>query len=194
MKLITTSALAILFSQLTGCATITGDSAQSIRVETVALDGSEVKDADCELANEYGSYRLKTPGNITVRRSSGDLNITCKKEGLPDAGARAISRVNGGMFGNIIFGGGIGAIIDHSKGTGYSYPSWLRMMFGKVLAFDRTDDKDGQPSVGKEPDGKPVATAQSGAPSGAAGTSTPAAPAQSVTGQAAAPSVPNQTN
>lgn len=189
MKLITISALAILFSQLSGCATITGDTAQSIRVETVALDGSEVKDAECELANEYGSYRLKTPGQITVRRSSGDLNVTCKKEGLPDAGARAISRVNGGMFGNIIFGGGIGAIIDHSKGTGYSYPSWMRMMFGKVLAFDRTDDKEGQPSVSKEPDDKPVVTAQGGASSDAASAS-----AQSVTGQAATPSAPGKTN
>ena len=172
MKLITISAFIIVFSQLTGCATITGDTAQSIRIETVALDGSEIKDAECELANEYGSYKVKTPGNITVRRSSGDMNVTCKKEGSPDAAARAISRANGGMFGNIIFGGGIGAIIDHSKGTGYAYPAWLRMIFGKVLAFDRSDDKDGQPSMAKEADGKPVATTQNAAP---ANTAAPAA-------------------
>lgn len=190
MKLITISALIIIFSQLTGCATITGDTAQSIRVETVALDGSEVKDAECELANEYGSYKVKTPGNITVRRSSGDMNVTCKKEGSPDAAARAISRANGGMFGNIIFGGGIGAIIDHSKGTGYAYPSWLRMMFGKVLAFDRSDDNEGQPSVGKEADGKAVATAPNGAPANAASTSAPAASAQTAT----TPVVASKTN
>lgn len=194
MKFIAISAFAILLSQITGCATITGDTAQSIRVETVALDGTEVKDADCELTNEYGAYRLKTPGQVTVRRSSGDLNVTCKKEGLPDGGARAISRVNGGMFGNILFGGGIGAIIDHSKGTGYSYPTWLRMVFGKLLAFDRTDDKDGQPSVGKEPDGKAVATAQ-GAPAGATNALTPStASAQAATDQVATPSDPSKTN
>lgn len=190
MKLITISALAIIFSQLTGCATLTGDNAQSIRVETVALDGSEVKDAECELINEYGNFKIKTPGNITVRRSSGDMNVTCKKEGSPDAAARAISRANGGMFGNILFGGGIGAIIDHSKGTGYAYPSWLRMMFGKVLAFDRSDDKDGQPSMGKEPNGQPVATTQNAAPSNAANTSAPAASAQTAT----TPVVASKTN
>lgn len=161
----------------------------------MALDGREITDADCELANEYGSYNLRTPGQVTVRRSSGDLNITCKKDGFPSAQARAVSRVNGGMFGNIIFGGGIGAIIDHSKGTGYSYPSWLKMMFGKVLAFDRSDDKDGQPSVGKEPDGKPVAMTPASAPASAAPAATPApASTQAVVGQMAAPTGPTPTN
>jgi hypothetical protein len=157
MKRLTLPALALLSLQLAGCATITGDTAQSIRVETVALDGTEVSNAECELANEYGSYRLKTPGQVMVRRSSSDLNVTCRKEGLPDAQARAVSRANGGMFGNIIFGGGIGAIIDHSKGTGYSYPAWMRLVFGKILAFDRSDDKDGQPSLGREINARPSA-------------------------------------
>jgi hypothetical protein len=39
---------------------------------------------------------------------------------------RAISRANAGMAGNIIFGGGIGAIIDHNKGTAYSRRSKRR--------------------------------------------------------------------
>lgn len=135
---------------LSACASITGDTVQSLRVETRLADGTEVKDADCELFNEYGSFRVKTPGSVMVRRSSTDLNITCKKEEQPNADGKAVSRANAGMFGNIIFGGGIGAIIDHSKGTAYTYPQWLQMVFGKLLTFDRSDDKDGQPSLAKE--------------------------------------------
>lgn len=135
---------------LSACASITGDTVQSVRVETRLADGTEIKDADCELFNEYGSFRVKSPGSVMVRRSSTDLNISCKKELLSNADGKAVSRANAGMYGNIIFGGGIGAIIDHSKGTAYTYPQWLQMVFGKLMAFDRSDDKDGQPSIGRE--------------------------------------------
>lgn len=146
-----TAALAIISALgLSACASITGDTIQSVRIETRMADGSEVRDADCELFNEYGSFRLKTPGSVMVRRSSTDLNIKCKKESLPDAEGKAVSRANAGMFGNIIFGGGIGAIIDHNKGTAYTYPQWLQMVFGKLMSFDRSDDKDSQPSLARE--------------------------------------------
>ncbi len=56
-----------------------------------------------------------------------------------------------GMAGNIIFGGGIGAIIDHNKGTAYTYPTWIQLIFGKTLVFDRSAEKDGQPVLGMEP-------------------------------------------
>jgi hypothetical protein len=65
--------------------------------------------------------------------------------------ARAISRANAGLAGNILFGGGIGAIIDHNKGTAYTYPTWIRMVFGKTLVFDRSNEKEGQPLLGSEP-------------------------------------------
>ena len=52
------------------------------------------------------------------------------------------------MFGNIIFGGGIGAIIDHNKGTAYTYPQWIRLVVGKMLGYDRKDDKDAAPNLG----------------------------------------------
>ncbi len=43
-----------------------------------------------------------------------------------------------------------GAIIDHKKGTAYTYPTWIQMIFGKSLVFDRTGQKDGQPVQGTE--------------------------------------------
>ena len=79
------------------------------------------------------------------------MDITCKDPANPDAVGRAISRANAGLAGNIIFGGGIGAIIDHSKGTAYTYPTWVQLVFGKTLVFDRSEEKDGQPVKGTEP-------------------------------------------
>ena len=42
-------------------------------------------------------------------------------------------------WGNIIFGGGIGAIIDHNKGNGYNYPDQLPVVMGKAVVVDRKD-------------------------------------------------------
>lgn len=139
---------------MTGCASIVNDSTHPMKLETKAADGTPVAGADCRLSNDYGVISARSGDTVQVRRSSKDLDITCKHPGNPDALARAISRANGGMAGNILFGGGIGAIIDHNKGTAYTYPTWVQLVFGKTLVFDRSAEKDGQPVPGTEPNTK----------------------------------------
>lgn len=135
---------------MTGCASITGDTNSPVRFETFNAAGVEVKDAECKLENDYGQQSVKTPGTFSVRRSSKDLQITCVKAGESDGRGVAISRANAGMAGNIIFGGGIGAIIDHNKGTAYTYPQWVQVVMGKLLTFDRKADQEGQPNRGTD--------------------------------------------
>jgi hypothetical protein len=135
----------------TGCASVVNDSTHPMRVETKTESGQMIAGADCKLTNDYGTVSVKSGDTTQVRRSSKDLDITCKQADNPDASARAISRANGGMWGNIILGGGIGAIIDHNKGTAYTYPTWVQLVYGKTLVFDRTTEKEGQPTLGVEP-------------------------------------------
>lgn len=144
--------LTVLFatSAVSGCATVTHDSMQPIKVETRLADGSSLSGADCKLSNDYGSVSCKSGDTIQVHRSSQDLDIVCKMGDQPDALGRAISRANAGMFGNILIGGGIGAIVDHTRGTAYTYPTWIQLSYGKTLVFDRQDEKDGQPLAGNE--------------------------------------------
>jgi hypothetical protein len=110
-----------------------------MKVETKNQAGELVAGAECRLSNDYGTVTMKSGDTTQVRRSSKDLDIVCK-DPKNSANARAISRANGGMWGNIILGGGIGAIIDHNKGTAYTYPTWVQLVFGKSLVFDRTAD------------------------------------------------------
>jgi len=145
---ISSAAIAVLF---TGCASITNDSAHPIKIETKTSNGDMVVGADCKVTNDYGSISMKSGDTAQVRRSSKDLDIVCKHPTNPDANARAISRANAGMWGNVIIGGGIGAIIDHNKGTAYTYPTWMQLVFGKTMIFDRSAEKDGSPAVGTEP-------------------------------------------
>jgi len=144
------SLLAVGALALTGCASVINDVTHPMKVETKTSTGSVVAGAECKLTNDYGVFQVKSGDTVQVRRSSKDLEIVCKDPANPDAVAKAISRANGGMFGNIILGGGIGAIIDHNKGTAYSYPLWVQLVFGKSLVFDRMTEKDGVPTVGTE--------------------------------------------
>ncbi|MBP6898855.1 MAG: hypothetical protein KBC73_02140 [Burkholderiaceae bacterium] len=136
---------------LGGCASIVNDTTQPMKLETQTADGQFVSGAECRLSNDYGTVSGKSGDTVQIRRSSKDLDISCKHPSNPEAQARAISRANAGLAGNIIFGGGIGAIIDHNKGTAYTYPTWVQLVFGKTLVFDRSAEKEGQPVLGAEP-------------------------------------------
>ncbi len=154
-----TLTLALLSLALTGCASIVNDSTHPIKVETKTAAGELVTGADCKLNNDYGTVTVKSGDTTPIRRSSKDLDIVCQDPKNPNATARAISRANAGMAGNIIFGGGIGAIIDHNKGTAYTYPTWVQLVFGKALVFDRRAENEGQPTPASDATA-PVASSQ----------------------------------
>lgn len=154
-KIILVACISTLF---TGCASVMNESTHPMRIETKTADGQQVSGADCKLTNDYGSVSTKSGETITVRRSSKDLDISCTHAQSGEARGRAISRANSGMFGNILIGGGIGALIDHNKGTAYTYPTWVQMIFGKSKVFDRSDEKEGQPVLGLDV-GAPTGTA-----------------------------------
>ena len=140
-----------------GCATITSSDYQPISVTTFDSHGERLEKVRCVLQNDKGNWEVQAPGFAQVHRSSEDLLVQCKKDGQPDGSARAISRVGAGMFGNIIFGGGVGAIIDHTKGTAYNYPEALNIRMGSMAIFDRQDSDSAAPTAyGGAPTTQPV--------------------------------------
>ena len=134
---------------LTGCATITKDANQPVRVETYSKNNVAVTGAKCVGKNERGEFTTDSSGMMRPHRSGENLVITCSKDGEEAGLGTLISRANGGMFGNILFGGGIGAIIDHNKGTAYSYPDWVRVIMGENFVYDRKNNKDNEIMLGQ---------------------------------------------
>lgn len=120
-----------------GCASLTSSEMQNVALNAKTEKDESVTGVKCTLKNDRGSWEAEAPGFVAIRRSAEDLLVECKKSALPDGFVRAISRAAGGMFGNIIFGGGIGAIIDHNKGTGYNYPDSLAVVMGQSITIDR---------------------------------------------------------
>lgn len=114
-----------------GCATITGSETQSILVATHDETGDAVAGAECRLSNNNGSWSVKSPGAATVRKSAEDLLVRCEMEDRAPGTARVVSKMNVGMVGNVVFGGAVGVIIDHTRGTAYDYPNQVRIVFGR---------------------------------------------------------------
>jgi hypothetical protein len=127
--------ISISLLALTGCASVTGSSTQNISIQTRAPDGKEVKEAQCDLINKRGTYFVTTPGTIMISRSNDDLTVTCRKEGFENGRAGVVSNTKGSMFGNILLGGGIGAIIDHNTGSAYEYPTFVQVMMGSNVTI-----------------------------------------------------------
>ena len=51
------------------------------------------------------------------------------------------------MFGNIILGGGVGAIIDHNNGSAYEYPALIKIFMGRMN--QKIEEKTEVPKVKK---------------------------------------------
>lgn len=121
--------LAIL---LAGCSTLTADgTSQNLSVMTYTVDSKDLVGATCEMKNDEGSWTAVTPATVMVHRSNKDLMIKCTKAGFSDARANVVSKTKANMWGNIIFGGGVGAIIDHNNGSAYQYPPVIKMTMGE---------------------------------------------------------------
>ena len=119
---------------LSGCASITGTTGQSVSIETRSKD-KQVSGAACELTNSRGKWYITSPGSTQIRRSNEDLLVMCTKDGMEAGRASVVSDTKGSMFGNILFGGGIGAIVDHSNGSAYEYPNLIQIMMGESVTI-----------------------------------------------------------
>ena len=134
-------------SLLQGCASITGSELQLLSLQAWDKDGAPVAGADCKLSNDKGTWYAKPPASPTVTRSAEDLTVNCEAAGQAPGSVRAISRANAGMAGNILFGGLVGVMIDHNRGTAYDYPSAIGVVFGASKVIDKNDDSGASPAA-----------------------------------------------
>lgn len=158
---------------LTGCASVTHGTSQSVTIETLTAAGDAVEGAECKVANDKSDAMMASGQSVSVRRSAATLTIECTQPGQAPATGEATSRVNAGMVGNILVGGLIGAAIDSGTGAGFNYPSWMQLVFGEVRSFDRNSQLENQPMAGLRIGETRLATATGAAPPAASEASTP---------------------
>lgn len=121
---------------VSGCSTLTGEgTAQNISVETIErASGDRIIDARCDLSNDEGAWTVLTPGSVMIHRSNKPLSVKCQKTGYIQDYSSVDSKTKANMWGNILIGGGIGAIIDHNNGAAYEYPDVVRIPMRKGVS------------------------------------------------------------
>lgn len=123
-----------------GCASIVSGQNQSLSV-TTKNNGGDVTGAKCSLTNDKGTWYTTSPGSVTVRRSFNDLAVNCAMDGYDAGIVMAKSSTKGMAFGNILFGGIIGAGVDVSTGAAYDYPEVINVDMGKTQTLAPTAPK-----------------------------------------------------
>lgn len=100
----------LLFS---GCATLTTSSSQTVTVQT------DPPGAVCTFTRDRAVVGLvnPTPGTLSVSKNRLDLTVRCDKGGYPEATGTVGSRFQPMTFGNILFGGLVGVVVDASSGA-----------------------------------------------------------------------------
>jgi uncharacterized protein YceK len=116
-----------------GCASIVNGQNQSLSVQTRSKAGAQVAGASCKLSNDKGVWFVTTPGTTTVHRSYESLQLSCEKDGFESGLLSSKSSTKGMAFGNILFGGVIGAGVDISTGAAYDYPEMIVVEMGQDL-------------------------------------------------------------
>ena len=129
-------ALLSVAAATTGCASIVSGTNQSVSVETRNADGASVTGANCKLNNNKGTWFVTSPGSTTVNRSFEALEVKCEKQGLEPGMASVKSSTKAMAFGNVLFGGPIGAGVDIASGAAYDYPNLIAVTMGRTQVVE----------------------------------------------------------
>jgi hypothetical protein len=128
---------------LSACATITRGTTEAFLVETVPSGAS--------VTTSLGVMCEPTPCAIPKISREADFTVTIKKDGYKTTTHNVTHQMSGnggaGMAGNVILGGGIGAILDANNGaTQELVPNPLKVTLEKEDASENitpaTDDTD----------------------------------------------------
>jgi hypothetical protein len=113
-----------------GCATVFEGTSQSVQITTTPPGARCFVDREGARLGEIGS----TPGSMHLDKSKNDIVVTCSKPGYQTATVAQSPDFQGTTFGNIVLGGGIGAIADAASGANYEYPKQVLLSLAPTEA------------------------------------------------------------
>jgi len=115
---------ALLFS--TSCATIVSGRDQSVNISSTKANYGPINNSVCKLTNSKGEWTAQTPNSVSIRKSYGDLLVSCSNRNL--RGSQSFKSSHESIiWGNVLFGGLIGWAIDAGTGSGFSYPQTMNV-------------------------------------------------------------------
>ena len=113
MRFVVSSSLLLSVSLLTGCASIVHGTRQDVPVSS-SPTGADVTVICGKVPVKAPS---QTPTTVSLKRNAEPCNIVVSKPGYEDASVVFVKRMSGWFWGNILFGGIPGMIIDGADGA-----------------------------------------------------------------------------
>jgi len=116
-----------------GCATIVSGRSQQLPIISYPSGATAI----------IGNMRQETPATFVLDRRQGIYQVTVEKDGYEPVTVVLRKGINGWVFGNIIFGGIIGLIIDISSGSASKFtPTEVEVNMIKERLGTRLKNRD----------------------------------------------------
>jgi hypothetical protein len=78
----------------------------------------------CTISNDKGQWFVESPGSIIIQKSVGDLTVHCQHD-LASGSLVIQSSNNANIWGNVLAGGPVGALLDTGTGAGFNYQQMI---------------------------------------------------------------------
>ncbi|MDB6058695.1 MAG: hypothetical protein JWO95_2539 [Verrucomicrobiales bacterium] len=156
-KLLNSAAFVALSIVISGCASIISGTNQTINITSVP-DAADVKIEKLTIAENYTAFEGKTPAKATLPRK-GSYLVTVSLAGYQKAQIPLDPGMNGWVWGNLLFGGLVGVVIDSSDGAANKLnPDEIKVNLVRVKTAGRDEPSRAYAVIYKAaPDGKTVA-------------------------------------
>lgn len=103
---------------LGACATMSEGVEQAIQLSVQQEDGQVIEGVSCVVSNKLGQWRAQAPGEVRVKRSEGQLFVSCEAVDWVMATSTPLAKEPDSKFGNsAVKGAGIGAGIGMLLGV-----------------------------------------------------------------------------
>lgn len=121
LKLLRSLAIASL-SLMSACASIVSGTDSSTYVETKPVD------ARCRMHGQDFTREVVTPTSVPLPAKASPITIECSADGYQRTIQQVDAEMDGWIFGNLIFGGIIGGVVDVARGAGKKFPPQIQVV------------------------------------------------------------------
>jgi hypothetical protein len=117
---------------LSACASIVSDNTSTTYLDT------DPEKARCELHGQDFKRVVETPNSISLPAKAAPLTISCSADGYKTASGNLDTEMDGWIFGNLIFGGIVGVVVDVARGAGQKFPPKMTVVLEPERFADTT--------------------------------------------------------
>ena len=136
----------------TGCASVVKGTTDTIMVSAVGCE--EYGIIYCQVTNEDGTVRVRSPGAATMEKNNDPVTVECESADGTARGVVVVDSTYEAMnAGNIILGGGVGMIVDAATGAMWKYPESINVPMDCSIAANSTPSSDAPDGGVEEPAG-----------------------------------------